>query len=219
MKKSANEMAPQLRKIAPAREHAADLLELLYFVHDRGISAIADVMRGQLTRTQAGILWLIRSEGDHARSMLRKDIAQRLHIWFDLSSPAITNALQVMARPPLGLVRLVESVDSGREKRVFLTRKGERLLFTMAARGRGFVQELIEDLAEHLSEEKIIDGIEFLRLGVAAFGRIYPRRRSTSGKSLHRNGVGRVRRVSRSRSSAKPLHAGLPTVSPDLVPD
>src|SRR5262249_32260789 len=150
--------------------------------HDRGISAIGDVMRGQLTRTQAGILWLIRSEGVNARSMPRKDIARRLHIWFDLSSPAITHALHAMARPPLGLVRQVESVDSAWEKRVFLTRKGQRLLLTMAARGRGFVQELVEDLAQHLSEREIIDGIEFLRLGVAAFGRLYPRRRSKTEK-------------------------------------
>ena len=80
-------------------------------------------MRGELTRTQAGILWLIRAEGEHACSLPRKDIAQRLHVWFDLSSPAITNALQAMARQPLGLVRLIESADSGREKRVFLTSK------------------------------------------------------------------------------------------------
>jgi DNA-binding MarR family transcriptional regulator len=189
--KAADEL-PLPRSSAPAQEHAADLLELLYFVHDKGISAIADVMRGQLTRTQAGILWLIRSEGDGARSMLRKDIAHRLQIWFDLSSPAITNALQSMARPPLGLVRLVESVHSAREKRVFLTPKGERLLLAMAARGRAFVRELVEDLEQRLSEEEIVNGIEFLRQGVAAFGRIYPRRRSRIAKGPTRNGLRRA---------------------------
>src|SRR5579872_4195953 len=98
-------------------EYAAQLLELIYFVYDKGISAIGDVMRGELTRTQSGILWLIRAEGENGRSLPRKHIALRLHDWFDLSSPAITSALQSMARQPLGLVRLIESANSGREKR------------------------------------------------------------------------------------------------------
>jgi len=177
-------------------EHAAELLELIYFVFDKGISALGDVMRGDLTRTQSGILWLIRAEGENGRSLPRKHIARRLHDWFDLSSPAITSALQSMARPPLGLVRLIESADSGREKRVLLTSKGERFVLAMTARGRQVVQEMIRDLKHDLSEARILAGVDFLRMAVAFFQRIHPQRhqpRTHGGhgsRSRARRGIG-----------------------------
>jgi DNA-binding MarR family transcriptional regulator len=115
-----------------AERHAADLLELFYPVHYRGNMAAEDAMRGDLTRKQAAILWLIRSAGtDHGRCMRRKEIVLRLQDWFDVSSPAITQTLRRMARPPLGLVRLVEDADSAREKKVLLTPKGVRFLLSM----------------------------------------------------------------------------------------
>ena len=165
---------------------AAELLEVLYFVHDKGISAISATMRGQLTQTQASILWLIHSEGDGTDGMPRKEVALRLHDWFDLGSPAITSALQSLAQPPLRLVRLVESSDSGREKRVFLTTKGQRFVASMATRGQDLMQELIADLGETLSDDQIFAGIEFLRSAVSFFRRIRERPRLRAGN--HRNG-------------------------------
>jgi len=198
-------MASRIRKIQ-VEEHAAELLELIYFVYDKGIPALAHVMRGELTRTQAGILWLIRAEGDYAGSLPRKDIAQRLHNWFDLSSPAITNALHALARPPLGLVRLVESTDSGREKRVFLTAKGERFLLAMTARGRQLVQGLIGDLGQDLSEAQIIAGVDFLRLAVAFFQRIHPNRRLNLTRLSGEQGLRAARRVAGTRPRINPNH-------------
>jgi DNA-binding MarR family transcriptional regulator len=113
-------------------QHATELLELFYPIHYQGTMAVEDAMRGELTRKQAAILWLIRSAGtENGRCIRRKEIVMRLQDWFDVSSPAITQALRRMARPPLGLVRLVEDSDSGREKRVLLTPKGERFISTM----------------------------------------------------------------------------------------
>jgi len=154
--------------------NAAELLEILYFVHDKGISAIGAAMRGQLSRTQASILWLIRSEGGTSRSMLRKDVAKRLHNWFDLGSPAITIALQTLAEPPLKFVRIVGSTDSGREKKVILTPRGERYILSMAERGQRLVRELISDLEKSLSADEIAAGFEFLRASVSFFQRIHP---------------------------------------------
>lgn len=159
---------------SPLESNASELLEILYFVHDKGISAIGAVMRGRLSRTQASILWLIRSEGENARSMLRKDVARRLHNWFDLGSPAITTALQALAQPPLGLVRLIGNAASGREKKVVLTAKGERFVASMAKRGQRLVRELVSDLERSLSNDQIAAGLEFLRLSVSFFQRIYP---------------------------------------------
>jgi DNA-binding MarR family transcriptional regulator len=175
MKLSGNASA-QLRK-SQLGGSPAELLELLYFVYDKGISAIGAAMGGRLSRTQAAILWLIRSEGEHARSMLRKDVARRLHNWFDLGSPAITTALQTLEQPPLRLVRMIGNADSGREKKVLLTAKGERFVASMADRGHRVVQELVADLGKSLSDNEIAAGIEFLRLSVSFFQRIYPRAR------------------------------------------
>ena len=153
-----------------AERHAADLLELFYPVHYRGNMAVEDAMRGQLTRKQAAILWLIRSAGsNHGRCMRRKEIVRRLQDWFDVTSPAITQTLRRMARPPLGLVRLVEDADSAREKRVLLTPRGERFLQTMVERGREFLRKVVEQM----EEAQVSGGVEFLRAGVAAFERVH----------------------------------------------
>ncbi|MBV8054860.1 MAG: hypothetical protein JO071_06420 [Deltaproteobacteria bacterium] len=191
-------MKPINREPIPSRKprfegSAAELLELLYFVYDKGISAISATMRGQLTQTQAAIVWLIHSEGGAAYSMPRKEIARRLHIWFDLGNPAITSALQSLAQPPLKLVRLTESADSGREKRVFLTLKGRHLVASMAARGQHLVQELIADLGKTLSNDQIIAGIEFLRLAVSYFQRINPRPRLKAEDLGNGNRANRMR--------------------------
>ena len=101
--------------------------------------------------------------------MRRKEIVLRLQDWFDVSSPAITQALRRMASPPMGLIRLVEDTDSAREKRVILTPKGEEFIRTMVERGRAFLRRLIEELPE----DRVSGGIEFLRAAVAAVERVH----------------------------------------------
>jgi len=152
-----------------AERRAADLLELFYPVHYRSNMAVEEAMRGELSRKQAAILSLIRSANDDGRSMPRKEIVLRLRDWFDVSSPAVTQALRQMARPPMGLVRLVENPDSAREKRVILTPKGEEFIRTMVERGRAFLQSLMQQLPEH----QVSGGIEFLRAAVAAVERVH----------------------------------------------
>ena len=133
-------MAAKQPNLNHSESYAAELLELFYPIHYRGNMAVEDAMRGELTRKQAAIMWLIRSAGDRRRELRRKEIVRRLQDWFDVSSPAVTKALRHMARAPLGLVRLVEDSDSAREKRVVLTPKGERFLLSMVKRGREFLQ-------------------------------------------------------------------------------
>jgi DNA-binding MarR family transcriptional regulator len=165
-------MRAQETKTLETAHHAAELLELFYPIHYRGTMALEDAMRGALTRKQAAILWLIRSVGaEGGRRMRRKEIVLRLQDWFDVSSPAITQAIRRMAQAPLGLVRLVEDSASAREKQVLLTVKGERFIATMAARGQSFLQQV----AEQLSGDQLRAGIQFLRAGVAAFERIHSR--------------------------------------------
>jgi DNA-binding PadR family transcriptional regulator len=159
---------------------AAELLEFFYPVHYRTEKALEDELRGGLlTRKQVAILWLIRSEGVQGRQMRRKDIERFLQAWFEVSGAEITRTLRSMARPPLGIVRIVEDPRSGREKQVWLTQKGERLLQDMVERGRQFLQRII---IAQLSEDVVRNGIEFLRQGIAAFERIQQQAPTTNGR-------------------------------------
>jgi len=124
-------------------------------------------MRGELTRKQAAILWLIRSAGDISAGMHRKEIVGKVQDWFEITSSGVTRALRGMMRPPLALVRLAENAESGREKTVFLTAKGERFLNTMVTRGLQFLQRLLEQTAAELSSQEIDSGIKFLRVAVS----------------------------------------------------
>jgi DNA-binding MarR family transcriptional regulator len=169
MEDAVNITATRVQSPVLAERHTADLLELFYPVHYRSNMAVEEAMRGELSRKQAAILWLIRSAGSEGGSMRRKEIVLRLQDWFDVSSPAITQALRRMASPPLGLIRLVEDTQSAREKRVILTPKGEEFIRTMVERGRAFLRRLIEELPE----DRVSGGIRFLRAAVAAVERVH----------------------------------------------
>ncbi len=159
--------------------HAAEFLELFYPVYYRAYRALEDAIRGKLSRKQAAILWLIRSAGEEGRGMRRKEIVLRLQDWFDVSSPAITQTLRKMSRPPMSLVRMVEDANSGREKRVFLTPRGERMLTTMADGGLDFLRIW----AAELPEELLACGVHFLRESVVAFERITAKKNGTPAQA------------------------------------
>lgn len=172
-------MTAAAQRVHAQEDPATELLELFYPVHYKGGLALEDVMRrGQLTRKQVAILWLMRSEGEGGRRMRRKDIEQIIQTWFEVSSSAITKSLRGMARPPLSLVQLVEDPRSGREKQVILTPKGERFLQAMVQAGREFLQGIIEQL----SREEVRNGIQFLRRATAGFERVRGTRPAHNGK-------------------------------------
>lgn len=150
-----------------AASHAPDtmaapvtaLLEFFYPIHYKLGMTLEDALRkGQLTRKQVAILWLIRSEGEDGRRMPRKEIERLLATWFEISGSAITKALRTMARPPLSLVKLVEDPRSGREKLVILTAKGEQFLLAMMEAGQQYIQQI----ADRVSEDDLRAGIRFL---------------------------------------------------------
>jgi DNA-binding MarR family transcriptional regulator len=137
-----------------------DFLELFYPIQYKIGLALEDALRlGQLTRKQVVILWLIRCEGEGGRSMNRKDIQTMLTSWFEVSNSTITKALRSMARPPLGLVRVLEDPQSGRQKKIVLTTKGERFIEEMIERGRAF----IEPVVARISADEAEIGLQFLK--------------------------------------------------------
>jgi DNA-binding MarR family transcriptional regulator len=163
-------------------EISGELLELFYTVHYRVGMALEDVLRdGRLTRKQVAILWLIRSIGGERRGLGRKQIQQAVAGWFEVSNSQITKALRAMARPPLGLIQIVEDPNSGREKQVLLTAKGERFLLTLVERGRAFFRPV----GERLAPELIRDGLVFLRQASAALEDAKPAGRPKAIGSRH----------------------------------
>ena len=149
-----------------------ELLELFYPVHYKIGFAFEDKMRrGQLTRNQAAILWLIHYEGIKHRFMRRKDIERSLKTWFEVSSSGITKALRGMSRPSLALLKILEDPDSAREKQVILTPKGEKFLQRMITEGRDNIRELIA----HFADEEVDGGIRFLRIVTGRSSKYGPR--------------------------------------------
>ena len=144
----------------------AEATELFLPIHYKIGMALEDALRcGQLSRKQVAILWLMRTERDADGHMRRKDIERLLASWFETSSPTITRALRDMADAPLKLVRLVEDPDSGREKQVILTPKGERFLHTMEEEGKKFLQPFLAQMPPAESRELF----RLLRKGVSLF--------------------------------------------------
>jgi len=177
----------------PARK-SRDLLELFYPIHYKAGMALEDAMRGGvLTRKQVAVLWLLRAEGGRRDGVRRKDIERAVKSWFEISSSAITKSIRKMARAPLKLVEMVESPDSGREKRVFLTPRGEAFIATMISRGEGFLQEIVEQLPD----DEVERGIEFLRNSISALETVRPRREGVAPASP------KIARTSRRRSASR----------------
>jgi DNA-binding MarR family transcriptional regulator len=147
------------RSTLPVPADAAyQFLELYYPIHYKAGIGVEDALRGkELSRHQVAILWLIHSEGEGGVRMNRKAIVRSLSNWFEISNAAITKALRAMAQPRLGLVRLDEDPESGREKIVTLTRAGEAHLEQMIRRGTAYVQLIVDEL----NANQIVNGLDF----------------------------------------------------------
>lgn len=160
---------PQSRKAA-----VAALLEFFYPVHYQIGTALEDVFREDaLTRKQFALLWLIHSEGEEGRRMRRKDIELHLRRWFEVSSPAISQALSGLARPPLKFVELSIDPASGRERLVTLTPDGERFLKVTTARAERFVADLVAEAPVELLGQ----AAEYFRILSRGFERVSARGR------------------------------------------
>src|SRR5262249_21630587 len=126
------DMVKKLKLGSPSTAHrraAAELLEFFYTVHYELGTALEDVLRaGRLTRHQAAILWLIKSEGGAEFRMRRKEIEGRMRNWFEVTSAAVSKSLREIMRPPLSLIDITEDPRSGREKIVALTPRGQQFV-------------------------------------------------------------------------------------------
>lgn len=111
----------------------------------------------RLTQHQNIILWIIHAAGGDS-AMPRKDIETLLGPWFDVSSSAISKAVRAMASPPLKLLTVTESPDSGREKLIGLTAAGSRAVDAMVERGEAYIERIVDKL----SPTEVKHGLSFL---------------------------------------------------------
>ena len=196
---------PKRGRVSPS---ARSFLELFYPVHYKVGIEIEDALRDEdLSRHQAAILWLIRSEGDAGVRLTRKRIEYSLTRFFELQSSALSKALRSLARPPLGLIELVEHSTSGREKEVVLTRRGEQRIERMVERGRAFIQTMVD----RLSASEAASGVRFLSRVSEIIDALddegaLPRAQRRSQRAVIRSGGTREarRQASAARSEAKP---------------
>ena len=148
------------KKVATAgsyrRSAATELMEFFYSVHYEIGTALEDVVRADvLSRQQAAILWLIRSQGDGGVRMRRKDIESNVRRWFEVTSAALSKSLRTMMHAPLALIEITEDPRSGREKLVALTPRGEAFLEAAATKAGMVLAGLIEDAPLDVIENAI----------------------------------------------------------------
>lgn len=161
--------APQNTEVRsiPRKDGPRELLELFYPIHYTVGMTIEDTLRSgkALNRHQTVIMWLIRSRGVDGKLIRRKDVERAMMDWFDITSSSVSKALRSMAKPPLNLVQIMEDPDSGREKLIRVTPKGERFMQQMVSNG----QSLMRWAVDYMSPAELDMGVHFLSLVARIF--------------------------------------------------
>lgn len=168
--------ATEVRRIAHL-DGPHELLELFYPIHYTVGMTIEDTLRSgkALNRHQTVIMWLIRSQGVDGKLMRRKFVEKAMMDWFEITSSSVSKALRAMSKPPLGLIQIMEDPDSGREKLIKLTPKGERFTLQMVGNGQALMRWAIDQM----TPEEVDMGVHFLSL-VARIFESAPRPRDES---------------------------------------
>ncbi|MEM8694762.1 MAG: winged helix DNA-binding protein [Pseudomonadota bacterium] len=136
-----------------------NFLKLFYpFHYAVGMAVEKHLSGGTLNRHQTVILWIIKSKGKDGRTLPRKIIERLIGEWYDLGSPAISKVLRKMAQPPLELISIEESADSGREKVISLTDAGTEIIGAMITRTETFIARI----SDRLTDIQIHAGMDFM---------------------------------------------------------
>ena len=178
------------------RSAATELMEFFFSVHYEIGTALEDVVRADLlSRQQAAILWLIRSQGDDGLRMRRKHIESHVRRWFEVTSAALSRSLRAMMHPPMELIEITEDPRSGREKLVALTPKGKAFLDAAAVQAGTVLAELVEDVPLEVLDH----AITYFRYLTGAFQ-----------NSKARSRIRLIQSNGRSSSETEPLARGNP---------
>jgi len=165
-----------------------ELLELFFSIHYTIGMTIEDTLRNEiLTRQQTIIMWLIRSKGEDGKTMRRKDIVKSMSYWFELTNSAISKALRSLAKDPHNFLLIQEDPNSGREKVISLTPKGEKFIHQMTDKA----EALIKILTDEMSDKEFNQGINFFKVVSRIFDTEIEQKRDKAGFNIAKPSVKR----------------------------
>ena len=133
------------------REYAPLMqLNIFFPIHYKAGNRVEAALRSaaSLNRQQVIILWTIAAQGIDGQQMSRKMIERTLQNWLEITSSSVSKAIRSLTDAPLNLLTITEHPDSGREKIVRLTRKGQATIDEMLDNGEHFLQQVIEQLSQ-----------------------------------------------------------------------
>lgn len=161
------ETDPKITKPRPTRhslETLSNMLTFFYPIHYQvGMELETRMCQGKLSRQQAAIIWLIKSESGENGWVRRRVVEQALGSWFESSNSRVSQLLKELSNPPLALIVQIENPASGREKLITLTDAGSDFFESMRQAGINYFSSYFS----HLRPEELKWGIHFLKM---AFG-------------------------------------------------
>jgi DNA-binding MarR family transcriptional regulator len=126
-------------------------LNIFFPIHYKAGNRVEAALRSaaSLNRQQVIILWTIAAQGIDGQQMSRKMVERTLQNWLEITSSSVSKAIRSLTDAPLNLLTITEHPDSGREKIVRLTRKGqERSIDEMLTNGETFLSGVIAELSD-----------------------------------------------------------------------
>ena len=133
------------------REYATLMqLNIFFPIHYKAGNKLEQVMRSGtgLSRQQIIILLLILGEGQDNSKMARKRIETALSSWLEITSSSVSKAIRSLTTGNMALLTINESPESGREKTVQLTKKGDEFIRRLNASGVEYLQGLVNQLSD-----------------------------------------------------------------------
>ena len=80
--------------------------------------------------------------------MARKRIETALGSWLEITSSSVSKAIRSLTTGNMALLTINESPESGREKTVQLTKKGDEFIRRLNASGVEYLQGLVNQLSD-----------------------------------------------------------------------
>ena len=145
---------PLTQETAP--DYFLDYFYPIYF--SIGMRIASGLMEpGKLDRHQTVIMWILRSETLRSGelSVSRKDVVRLMTVWYDITNSGVSRALRALSKDPMNYISLEESPNSGREKMITLTPRGQKHCADMMVTGRKVIKEVVGNLSTEESKMTI----------------------------------------------------------------
>jgi DNA-binding MarR family transcriptional regulator len=153
LKTKSNKSESCYSDIAATRESAPQqFLDYFYPIHfSIGMKIEKGLMEcGTLDRHQTVVMWILRSEALRTGKTVfsRKDLVRLMTNWYDITSSTVSKALRALAREPLNYITIIEDPNSGREKLIEMTSRGQEHCEAMVASACKVIARITENFSD-----------------------------------------------------------------------